>query len=99
MVHSSRRKGRRHYGPGSAWERPHNRGGPSHDPTESRELEDPGQAPRHQPENRRQVADEWRKRNSVADLPTGPKQVRSTVLSAEEEASVVAFRRHTRLPL
>ena len=41
----------------------------------------------------------WRERNSVADLPTGPKQVRSTVLSAEEEASVVAFRRHTLLPL
>src|SRR4051812_20503960 len=41
----------------------------------------------------------WRKRNSVADRPTGPKQVRSTVLSAEEEASVVAFRRHTLLPL
>jgi transposase-like protein len=41
----------------------------------------------------------WRKRNSVADLPTGPKQARSTVLSAEEEASIVAFRRHTLLPL
>ncbi len=41
----------------------------------------------------------WRKRNSVADLPAGPKQARSTVLSAEQEASVVAFRRHTLLPL
>lgn len=29
----------------------------------------------------------------------GPKQVRSTVLTLEEEAVVVAFRRHTRLPL
>src|SRR6202789_3760463 len=41
----------------------------------------------------------WKKRGSVADLPTGPKQPRSTVLSVEEEAVVVAFRRHTLLPL
>jgi transposase InsO family protein len=41
----------------------------------------------------------WRKRRSVADLPTGPKQPTSTVLSIEEEAIVVAFRRHTLLPL
>ena len=27
----------------------------------------------------------WRKRRSVADLPTGPKTPRSTVLSVEEE--------------
>ena len=41
----------------------------------------------------------WKARSSVSDLPTGPKQPRSTVLSAEEEAVVVAFRRHTLLPL
>lgn len=41
----------------------------------------------------------WRNRPSVADLPTGPKDPRSTVLSVEEEAIVVAFRRHTLLPL
>src|SRR5215468_5563936 len=41
----------------------------------------------------------WRKRSFVADLPTGPKQPSSTVLSIEEEAIVVAFRRHTLLPL
>jgi transposase InsO family protein len=41
----------------------------------------------------------WRNRASVADLPTGPKEKRSTVLSADEEAVVVAFRRHTLLPL
>src|SRR6185437_15019604 len=35
----------------------------------------------------------------VADLPTGPKQPSSTVLSIEEEAIVIAFRRHTLLPL
>jgi transposase InsO family protein len=32
-------------------------------------------------------------------VPTGPKEPRSTVLSAEEAAVVVAFRRHTLLPL
>ena len=41
----------------------------------------------------------WRKRSFVADLPTGPRQPSSTVLSIEEEAIVVAFRRHTLLPL
>ena len=35
----------------------------------------------------------------VADLPTGPKDAfASTVLSVEEEAVIVAFRRHTQLP-
>ena len=29
----------------------------------------------------------WKKRTSVADLPTGPREPRSTVLSVEEEAS------------
>jgi hypothetical protein len=32
-----------------------------------------------------------RSRKSVADLPTGPKEPRSTVLAVEEEAVVVAF--------
>ena len=41
----------------------------------------------------------WRKRQTVADAAMGPKERRSTVLSKEEEALVVAFRRHTLLPL
>src|SRR3954452_4367135 len=41
----------------------------------------------------------WKKRPSVQDERTGPKEPRSTVLSSEEEALVVAFRRHTLLPL
>lgn len=41
----------------------------------------------------------WKKRSSVADLPTGPQQPASTVLSIEEEAIIIAFRRHTLLPL
>src|SRR4028118_1971131 len=41
----------------------------------------------------------WRKRETVADQRTGPKDPRSTVLSPEQEAMIVAFRRHTLLPL
>ncbi|MGO6733666.1 IS481 family transposase, partial [Rhizobium ruizarguesonis] len=48
--------------------------------------------------NQKTVA-KWRKRSSVADLSTGPKEPRSTVLSVEEEGVIVAFRRYTLLPL
>ncbi len=41
----------------------------------------------------------WKKRRSVQDLKTGPKEPRSTVLSREQEAVIVAFRRHTLSPL
>jgi hypothetical protein len=41
----------------------------------------------------------WKGRNTVADERTGPKDPRSTVLSSDEEAIIVAFRRHTLLPL
>lgn len=36
----------------------------------------------------------WRKRTSVEDAPMGPKDPRSSVLSPEEEAACVAFRKH-----
>ena len=48
--------------------------------------------------NQKTVA-KWKQRKTVADLPTGPKEAKSTVLSIEEEAIIVAFRRHTLLPL
>jgi transposase InsO family protein len=41
----------------------------------------------------------WKNRSHVTDAPMGPKQPRSTVLSTEEEALMVAFRKHTLLPL
>ena len=41
----------------------------------------------------------WKARSSAANSRMGPKQPSSTVLSREEEAIVVAFRRHTLLPL
>src|SRR3974377_870930 len=41
----------------------------------------------------------WKKRTFVHDAPMGPKAPRSTVLTVEEEAIAVAFRKHTLLPL
>ena len=41
----------------------------------------------------------WKKRSHTQDTPMGPKQKQSTVLSIEEEALIVAFRKHTLLPL
>jgi transposase InsO family protein len=41
----------------------------------------------------------WRKRTSLEDRPMGPRAPHSTVLSADEETLIVAFRRHTQLPL
>ncbi len=48
--------------------------------------------------NQKTVA-KWRKREAVADRSMGPSDPRSTVLSLEEEAIIVAFRKHTLLPL
>lgn len=48
--------------------------------------------------NQKTVA-KWKKRPTVADLPAGPKSPKSTVLTVEEEAIIVAFRRYTLLPL
>lgn len=48
--------------------------------------------------NQKTVA-KWKNRTSVADVPTGPTEPRSTVLTADEETIIVAFRRHTLLPL
>lgn len=41
----------------------------------------------------------WRKRAFVQDAPMGPKRPHSTVLTGEEEAAIVAFRKLTLLPL
>jgi transposase InsO family protein len=48
--------------------------------------------------NQKTVA-KWKGRASVADVPTGPREPKSTVLTPGEEAVIVAFRRHTLLPL
>ena len=41
----------------------------------------------------------WRQRESVRAALMGPKTVQSMVLTAEEEAAIVAFRKYTLLPL
>jgi transposase InsO family protein len=48
--------------------------------------------------NQKTVA-KWRKRTAVGDLPAGPREPRSTVLTVEEEAVIVAFRKYALLPL
>jgi len=48
--------------------------------------------------NHKTVA-KWRKRAFVHDATMGPKTARSSVLTNEEEAMIVAFRKHTLLPL
>jgi len=95
MVESFLWNGRRRYGPGSSRERHNDRGGPSSDKNGRESLR---AVAKRYGINLKTVR-EWRNRASVADLPTGPKEPRSAVLSVEEEAIVVAFRRHTLLPL
>jgi transposase-like protein len=41
----------------------------------------------------------WKKRDHAHDVAMGPKEGHLTVLSVEEEAVIVAFRKHTLLPL
>ena len=41
----------------------------------------------------------WKKRDNVRDAAMGPKEAASTVLTREQEAMIVAFRKHTLLPL
>src|SRR5215210_4475479 len=48
--------------------------------------------------NQKTVA-KWKKRDTTTDRPTGPRAPHSTVLSVPEEAIIVAFRKHTLLPL
>lgn len=95
MVRSFRWNGRKPYGTGSSRERhDHARRASSNTAIASfaRDVE-----PRagDQPQD----GAKWRKRATVEDLKTGPKAPHSTTLSEAEEAMVVAFRRHTLLPL
>ena len=96
MVRSIRWNGRKHYGTSSSRER-HDHSTPSEQQYSDRKLRS-AQLSRELGINPKTVA-KWRKRASVEDMKTGPKEPRSTVLTGEEEAAVVAFRRHTLLPL
>jgi len=95
MVHTFLVSRRRHYGTGFTPERHNDRGGPSSDTASSREHEVAGPASWHHPKT---VA-KWKKRESTVDRRTGPSVPRSTVLTVAQEAIIVAFRKHTLLPL
>jgi hypothetical protein len=41
----------------------------------------------------------WRKHETADDRKTGPMHPSPTVLSANEQAMIIAFRRHTFLPI
>jgi transposase-like protein len=41
----------------------------------------------------------WRKREGTKDLPMGPKEIKSTVLTEAEEKAIVTFRKMTELAL
>ena len=84
-----------HYGPDSPWERPHDSGSPSSNTNSQESLK--VLAKRHGI-NPKTVA-QWRQRRTPDDRKTGPKESRSTVLTIEKEAIILAFRRHTLLPL
>jgi len=60
--------------------------------------ESPRSLAKHYGINPKTVA-KWKKRGPVSDLRTGPKGAKSTILTVEEEAIIVAFRRHILLPL
>ncbi len=82
-------------GTSSARERQHDRGSPS---STQRSQENLRALANRYGMNQKTVA-KWRKRAGVADLLTGPKEPKSTVLTVEEEAIIGAFRKHTLLPL
>jgi transposase len=96
MVHHFRTNQRKRYGPGSSWE--------SATTTEAirRAIQNSQESLRALTKrygiNQKTVI-KWRGRMSVTDLPTGPKEPKSTSLSSEDEAIIVAFRKHTQLPL
>jgi hypothetical protein len=86
MVRSFPWNGRMRYGPGSSWKR-HDDGG---DPSSDRTYEESLRALAKRYGVNQKTVRKWKGRSSVADMRTGPTQPRSTVLSDEEEAIVVA---------
>ena len=85
MVQSFLMNGRMRYGSGSPRERQGDSGSPA---SEQHGQERLRVLAKRYGINRKPVA-KWKKRTSVADLPTGPKKPHSTVLSLEEEAIIV----------
>ena len=97
MVHSRRQNREGSYGPSSPRQRHDDGGSPSRNPSSSRERESARSALRHQSDDRSEVA------QATDHTPTrawGRRNFANQRCSHnEEEAIVVAFRRHTLLPL
>lgn len=94
MVHPCRTIRRKRYGTDFTRLRHHDGGSPSSIQNSQESLR--GLAKRYGI-NQKIVA-KWKQRETVTDRSTGPKEAKSTVLSIEEEAIIVAFRQHTLLP-
>ena len=88
MVHFYRTIRRKRYGTKFTRLRHHDGGSPSSNTNSQESLR--ALAKRYGI-NQKTVA-KWKQRETVADLPTGPKEAKSTVLSIEEEAIIVAIR-------
>ncbi len=95
MVRSFRRNGRKHYGTSSSRQRHDHARSPSSNTAIASFARGAEQGTRHQPQD----GAKWRKRETVEDRKTGPKEPRSTVVTEADEAMIVAFRRHTLLTL
>ena len=91
MVYFSGRTFAPTYGASTPRQRPHNGGNTARNPT-------PPAKPSHPVQHQPKTVAKWRKRPGVRDARMGPEPA-STVLSAEQEAMAVAFRRHTLLAL
>ena len=83
MVHFYRTIRRKRYGTNFTRLRHHDGGSPS--------IESLRALAKRYGINQKTVA-KWKQRQTVADLPTGPKEAKSTVLSIEEEAIIVPIR-------
>src|SRR5690606_7524080 len=95
MVQYSQINGRKHYGTSSTQQRHNDTGSASSNKNSQESLRT---LAKRYGINQKTVA-KWKKRTSVDDLTTGPKNPRSSVLSPEDEAAIVAFRKRTLLPL
>jgi hypothetical protein len=82
------------YGKRSSRQRPNDAASSSRAPSVEREQPDPCRTLRPEREDGRH-----RKRTTTADALVGPKKPKSTMLTAAEEAIVVAFRQKALLPL
>jgi hypothetical protein len=89
MVHYFPENGRMRYGTGSSRLRHNDRGNPSSIQNSQESLRALSKRYGINPK----TVSKWKQRGSVADLPTGPKEPKSTSLSLEDEAVIVAFRK------